>query len=83
MRRMNPGFAALEVLHTVKEEGRFPTSYLVYGGDWKMDTVEHTIREIREEGRMEKVLMPCQVLTLPLQQDFFPEQSASSLPVYL
>ncbi len=74
-----------EVLHTA--EGTKMLSNFVLGvcgcaGDWKMDAfVENTIREIREKSATEEYFLHCQAeLILPLQQDFFPEQLASSLP---
>ncbi len=77
-----------EVLHTV--EGTKMLSNFVLGvcgcaGDWKMDAfVEHTIKRSAKKSAMEKFSLHFQaVLILPLQQDFFPEQSESSLPVYL
>ena len=77
-----------EVLHTV--EGKKMLSNFVLGvcgcaGDWKWMPLLSTLSEkSARRSEMERFFLPCQaVLILPLQQDFFPERSESSLPVYL
>ena len=66
----------------VKEQKRYTQDELRKIFECTADETVQIIRKLKEYGIVKDVYKR-QVLTLPLQQDFFPEQSASSLPVYL